>query len=194
MYEANRDTVSKLTQYKFVYITKPSKKLECTISVGWQFIVNPFLRRDKMLVSHFSSFLFYLYISALTHWENCLARDKSIPAIPNMPWFYWKSGSCSGKLQNTHTDRLTMAIAGGNGLRGNVLQGAPLFWQWCIAIHGPLTPPNYIHFLRGLSPIEQRRRPRGCKDSCAARRPFRTASAMVSHCCDDCCWTVIRLF
>jgi hypothetical protein len=37
-----------------------------------------------MFVSHFSSFLFYLYISAPVHLKNRLARGKSFLAIPNM--------------------------------------------------------------------------------------------------------------
>ena len=39
-FENNRDAVSILTLYKFVYIAMPSKKADCTISVGWH-IVNP---------------------------------------------------------------------------------------------------------------------------------------------------------
>ena len=41
-----------------------------------------------MFVSHVSSFLFYLYVSALVQEsKNCLARDKSFLAIPTIPWF-----------------------------------------------------------------------------------------------------------
>jgi hypothetical protein len=37
-----------------------------------------------MFVSHFSSYLFYLYVSAPAQLKNRLARDKSFLAIPNM--------------------------------------------------------------------------------------------------------------
>jgi hypothetical protein len=37
-----------------------------------------------MFVSHFSSFLFYLYVSAPEQLKNHLARDKSFLAIPNL--------------------------------------------------------------------------------------------------------------
>jgi hypothetical protein len=42
-----------------------------------------------MFVSHLSSFLFYLYVSASVQRKNhlALARDKSFLAIPTMPWF-----------------------------------------------------------------------------------------------------------
>ena len=40
-----------------------------------------------MSVSHLSSFLFYLYVSASVQCKNCLAWDKSFLAIPTMPWF-----------------------------------------------------------------------------------------------------------
>jgi hypothetical protein len=43
-----------------------------------------------MFVSHLSSFLFYLYVSASVQRKNRLARDKSFLAIPTMPWFNWK--------------------------------------------------------------------------------------------------------
>jgi hypothetical protein len=43
-----------------------------------------------MFVSHLSSFLFYLYVSASAQRKNRLARDKSFLAIPTMPWFNWK--------------------------------------------------------------------------------------------------------
>lgn len=71
-----------------------------------------------------------------------LLETRAFQRYPICPGSTEKSGSCSGKLENTHTDHLnlTMAIASGNGLRGNVPQGAPLFWLWCIAINGPLTP------------------------------------------------------
>jgi len=67
-----------------------------------------------MIVSHLSSFLFYLYVSASVQRKNRLARDKSFLAIPTMPWFTGKSGWCSGRLQNIVT---TMAAAGGNAPR-----------------------------------------------------------------------------
>ena len=41
-----------------------------------------------MFVSHFSSFLFLLYISALVQSTIRLARDESFPEIPNMVWFH----------------------------------------------------------------------------------------------------------
>jgi len=37
-----------------------------------------------MFVSHLSSFLFYLYVSASVQCKNRLARDKSFLAIPTM--------------------------------------------------------------------------------------------------------------
>jgi hypothetical protein len=37
-----------------------------------------------MFVFHFSSFLFYLYVSAPVQLKNRLSRDKSYLAIPNM--------------------------------------------------------------------------------------------------------------
>jgi hypothetical protein len=37
-----------------------------------------------MFVSNFSSYLFYLYVSAAVQLKNCLARYKSFLAIPNM--------------------------------------------------------------------------------------------------------------
>ena len=40
-----------------------------------------------MFVSHFSSFLFYLYVSTSVQSKSCLARDKSFLAIPTMQWF-----------------------------------------------------------------------------------------------------------
>jgi hypothetical protein len=40
-----------------------------------------------MFVSHLSSFLFYLYVSASVQRKNRLARDKSFLAIPTMLWF-----------------------------------------------------------------------------------------------------------
>ena len=40
-----------------------------------------------MFVSHLSSFLFYLYVSASVQRKNRLARDKSFLAIPTMPWY-----------------------------------------------------------------------------------------------------------
>ena len=43
-----------------------------------------------MFVSHFSSFLFYLYVSASVQRKNPLARDKSFLVIPTMPWFHQK--------------------------------------------------------------------------------------------------------
>ncbi len=43
-----------------------------------------------MFVSHLSSFLFYLYVSASVQRKNRLARDKSFLAIPTMPWFNQK--------------------------------------------------------------------------------------------------------
>ena len=39
-----------------------------------------------MFVSHFSSFLFYLYVFASVQHKNHLARDKSFLAIPTLPW------------------------------------------------------------------------------------------------------------
>jgi len=41
-----------------------------------------------MFVSHFSSFLFYLYVSTPVQLKNRLARDKNFLAIPYM-------GSCA---------------------------------------------------------------------------------------------------
>ena len=43
-----------------------------------------------MFVSHLSSFLFSLYVSASAQRKNRLARDKSFLAIPTMSWFNWK--------------------------------------------------------------------------------------------------------
>ena len=43
-----------------------------------------------MFVSHFSLFLFYLYVSAPVQLKSCLARDKSFLVIPTMPWFNQK--------------------------------------------------------------------------------------------------------
>jgi len=62
-----------------------------------------------MFVSHFSSFLFYLYVSTSVQPKNRPAQDKSFLAIPTMLWFNRKSGLCSGTLQNTIT---TMATDG----------------------------------------------------------------------------------
>jgi hypothetical protein len=64
-----------------------------------------------MFVSHLSSFLFYLYVSASVQCNNRLAQDKSFLAIPTLLWFNQKSGSCSGTIQNNIT---TMAADGGN--------------------------------------------------------------------------------
>jgi hypothetical protein len=40
-----------------------------------------------MFVSHLSSFLIYLYVSASVQRKNCLARVKSFLGIPTMQWF-----------------------------------------------------------------------------------------------------------
>ena len=40
-----------------------------------------------MFVSHFSSFLFYLYVFASVQRKNHLAWDKRFLTIPTMPWF-----------------------------------------------------------------------------------------------------------
>ena len=40
-----------------------------------------------MFVSHFSSFLFYLYVSASVQPKNRPAQDKSFLTIPTMLWF-----------------------------------------------------------------------------------------------------------
>ena len=39
-----------------------------------------------MFLSRFSSFIFYLYVSASVQCKNRLARDESFLAIPTMPW------------------------------------------------------------------------------------------------------------
>ena len=63
-----------------------------------------------MFVSHLSSFLFYLYVSASVQRKNRLARDKSFLAIPTMPWF---TGRRWFVLQQVNTVT-TMAADGGN--------------------------------------------------------------------------------
>ena len=89
-----------------------------------------------MFVSHSSSFLFYLYISASVQRKNRLARDKSFLAIPTMPWFTGKSGLCSGGLQNTVT---TMAAAGGNAPLTGRLQNT-VTTMAAAGGNAPLTP------------------------------------------------------
>ncbi len=164
--------------------------------MGWQFIVNPFLRRDKIIVSHFSPFLFYLYVLASVQRENCLARDKSIPAIPNMPWFHWKKWFVLRQARK-HSHRPSQSHHG------------HCQWKWpegkcpsrrsfvLAMMHRhtrPPHPPKLYPLAQGLSPIEQRWRHGVQGFMCGTRGPFQTASAMVGHCYDDCCWPVIRLF
>ena len=135
----------------------------------WQFIVNPFLRRDKIIVSHFSPFLFYLYVLASVQRENCLARDKSIPAIPNMPWFHWKKWFVLRQARN-HSHRPSQSHHG------------HCQWKWpegkcpsrrsfvLAMMHRhkrPPHPPNYIHLLRGCR-LLSKDDGMGCKASCAA--------------------------
>ena len=64
-----------------------------------------------MFVSHFSSFLFYLLVSASVQRKNRLARDKSFLVIPTMPWFNRKKWFV---LRQATKHRHTMAADSGN--------------------------------------------------------------------------------
>jgi hypothetical protein len=126
-----------------------------------------------MFVSHFYSFLFYLYVSALVQLENCLARDKSFLGIPNMPWFHRTKVVHARARYKTHTMTISpwplpvemprkrstlwgIRLMGNNppskqiffgGVeRVNIHRSAPLFWQWCDA------SPQHRSVLRANTP------------------------------------------